>query len=37
MATVFRSARRYRVAVNSNDHPPPQGLWNSGIVMAIGH
>jgi hypothetical protein len=23
MATVFRSRRRYRVAVNSNDHPPP--------------
>lgn len=23
MATVFRSVRRYRVAVNSNDHPPP--------------
>lgn len=23
MATVFRSKRRYRVAVNSNDHPPP--------------
>ena len=22
MATVFRSRRRYRVAVNSNDHPP---------------
>ena len=23
MATVFRSRRRYRVAVNSNDHLPP--------------
>ena len=23
MATVFRSPRRYRVVVNSNDHPPP--------------
>ncbi len=23
MATVFHSRRRYRVAVNSNDHPPP--------------
>ena len=23
MATVFSSARRYRVVVNSNDHPPP--------------
>jgi hypothetical protein len=23
VATVFRSRRRYRVAVNSNDHPPP--------------
>lgn len=23
MATVFRSRRRYRVAVNSNDHRPP--------------
>jgi len=23
MATVFRSRRRLRVAVNSNDHPPP--------------
>ncbi|MBP7815037.1 MAG: DUF4160 domain-containing protein [Phenylobacterium sp.] len=22
MATVFTSRRRYRVAVNSNDHPP---------------
>jgi hypothetical protein len=22
MATVFTSSRRYRVAVNSNDHPP---------------
>lgn len=22
MATVFHSRRRYRVAVNSNDHPP---------------
>jgi hypothetical protein len=22
-ATVFISRRRYRVAVNSNDHPPP--------------
>lgn len=22
MATVFESRRRYRVAVNSNDHPP---------------
>lgn len=23
MATVFRSRRRYRVSVNSLDHPPP--------------
>ncbi|MGH7023277.1 MAG: DUF4160 domain-containing protein [Caulobacteraceae bacterium] len=23
MATVFRSRRRVRIAVNSNDHPPP--------------
>lgn len=23
MATVFTSRRRYRVAVNSDDHPPP--------------
>jgi hypothetical protein len=23
MATVFMSSRGYRVAVNSNDHPPP--------------
>lgn len=23
MATVFESRRRYRVAVNSDDHPPP--------------
>jgi hypothetical protein len=23
MATVFTSKQRYRVAVNSNDHPPP--------------
>ncbi|WP_372784296.1 DUF4160 domain-containing protein [Phenylobacterium sp.] len=23
MGTVFPSRRRYRVAVNSNDHPPP--------------
>lgn len=23
MATVFHSRRRFRVAVNSNDHPPP--------------
>ena len=23
MATVFRSRRRYRVVVHSNDHPPP--------------
>lgn len=23
VATVFISRRRYRVAVNSNDHPPP--------------
>lgn len=23
MATVFHSRRRYRVVVNSNDHPPP--------------
>lgn len=23
MATVFVSRRRYRVAVNSDDHPPP--------------
>jgi hypothetical protein len=23
VVTVFHSVRRYRVAVNSNDHPPP--------------
>ena len=23
MGTVFRSNRRFRIAVNSNDHPPP--------------
>ena len=37
MGTVFRSIRRYRVAVNSNDHPPPHvHAFGKGLEARFG-